>query len=180
MSSISLVVRTPSDGHRAAGAVRQELHRIDRNLPVYAVRPLADHVAESMAPRRFNMLLMSLLAAVALVLAAVGVYGVISYMVGERLHEIGIRMALGARPAEILLLVVRQGMTHAVVGIAGGLMEALLLTKAMTGLLFGIRPVDGWTYGTVATVTAVVACLACLGPAFRASSVDPAQALRSR
>jgi putative ABC transport system permease protein len=180
LSSVSLVVRASSDRPAVAGAVRQELHRIDKNLPVYDVRPLADRVAESIAPRRFNMLLMSLLAAVALALAAVGIYGVISYMVGERVHEIGIRMALGARPPEILRLVVRQGMTHAIIGIAGGLMAALVLTKAMSGLLFGVQPIDGFTFGAVASVTAIVAFLACLVPALRASNVDPARALRCR
>jgi predicted lysophospholipase L1 biosynthesis ABC-type transport system permease subunit len=159
VSSVSLVIRTSFDHTAAADAVVHELHRMDNSPPVYDVRPVADLVSESIAPRRFNTLLMILLAVLALVLAAVGVYGVISYLVGERLHEIGIRISLGARPAETLLLVVRQGMKYALTGIAIGLAAALLLTKAMTGLPFGVRPVDGWTFSTVALVTAVVGLL---------------------
>jgi len=180
LSTISLVIRTSLEHPTAAEAVRQELHRMDASLPVYGVQSLEGRVAESIAPRRFNMLLMTLMAALAFVLATVGVYGVISYMVGERLHEIGIRTALGARPAEILLLVLRQGMRYALTGVGMGLLAALLLTKAMAGLLFGVGPIDGWTFGTVAVLTAGVAGLACLIPAWRASHVDPVDALRPR
>ncbi len=180
MSSLSLVIRSSLDFTATAEEARQELHRIDKSLPVYDARPLAGLVAESIAPRRFTMLLMTLLAGLALILGAVGVYGVISYLVGERLHEIGIRMALGARPAGIILLVVRQGMRPVLTGIALGLLTAFLLTKVMAGLLFGVQPIDAWTFGTVALVIAAAACLACIIPALRASGVDPASLLRSR
>ena len=178
--SMSLVIRGSREGAALGGAVRAELHRIDKDVPVYDVQPLARRVAESLSPRRLNALLMSLMAAIALVLAAVGIYGVISYLAGERLHEIGIRMALGARPREILLLVVRQGMRHALTGIALGLLAALLLTRALTGLLYGINPLDRWTFAVAALLAALVALAACLIPAFRAAKVDPVSALRSR
>lgn len=178
--TMSLVVRGSREGADLAAAVPAELHRLDPDVPVYDIQPLARRVAESLAPRRLNMLLMSLLAALALVLAAVGVYGVISYVVGERLPEIGVRMALGARPREILLLVLRQGMRHALSGIAMGLAAALLLTRALTGLLYGVSPLDRRTFAVSAFLTALVALLACLIPAFRAATVDPVSALRSR
>ena len=179
LSTISLVVRGAMDRLPAGEAVRQEIYRIDKNLPVYDVRWLTDRVAASIAPRRFNMLLMGLLAALALVLAAVGVYGVIAFMVGERMREIGIRVALGARPVKILLLVLGQGMTQAAIGIASGMAAAIPLTKAMRGLLYGISPVDVWTFGAVAPLTALVALLACLVPALRAARLDTVEALRS-
>ena len=180
LSSINLVVRTAATGPATPETVRRELLRIEPDVPVYGVRTVASRLEESMAPRRFPMLLLTLMAALALVLAAVGVYGVTSYMVGQRQHEIGVRMAFGARPREILLLVAGQGMKHAIIGIAGGLLASFLLTRAMSGLLFGVNPVDAWTFGTVALLAAVVACMACLAPALRASTLDAVHALRSR
>jgi putative ABC transport system permease protein len=180
IQTMSLVVRNSADAAATAETIRGELRAIDRDLPIYDVQPLAGRVAQSLAPRRFSMLLMSLLAALAMILAAVGVYGVISYMVGERLHEIGIRVALGARPVEILLLVVKQGMQHALLGIAGGLLVALLLVRVLAGLLYGVSPMDRWTFGAAAVLTAGVALMACLIPAFRAARADPIDALRFR
>jgi putative ABC transport system permease protein len=176
LSSVSVVIRTAGD----ASAATEELRRIDRNLAIYDVRPMTERVAESVAPRRFNMLLMSLLAALALALAMLGVYGVISYMVGERRHEIGIRMSLGARPAGILLLVVQQGMQYVLIGIAIGLVASAFLTKALSKLLFGVGPLDLRTFAAVAILTSLAALLACAVPGFRASRVDPIRALRPR
>lgn len=172
LSTVSLAVRSSINGPATAEAIRQELYRIDKNLPVYDVQLMTHRVAESIAPRRLNMFLMSVLASLALVLAAVGIYGVISYMVGERLREIGIRMALGAPRTEILLMIIRQGMTHALIGIATGLIAAVFLAKS-------VSPVDGWTLGAVALLTAMVALAACFIPALRASRVDPIQAVKT-
>ena len=144
--TMTLVVRSTLPLPAAAEGARAELHRIDRNLPVYGLQPLAELVSDSIAARRFRTLLMGLMAVLALFLAAMGVYGVVSCMVGERLREIGIRMALGARRPEILWLIVRQGMKYALVGAAGGLVAALLLTRTLTGLLYGVSrpPGRGW------------------------------------
>ena len=172
-SSASLVVRGAPPQ-----AVIAELRRLDAVLPVYDIRPVTDLVSADIAPRRFNMLLLGLLAALALVLAATGVYGVVSCMAGERRGEIGIRMALGARPPEILLLVLRQGMAHVLAGIVLGTAAAFLLSGALTGLLFGVQPIDPPTFLAVALLTAIAASLACLAPALRASSLDPAQILK--
>ncbi len=179
LSTISVTIRGSDHGVPTAQAVREELHRLDRNLPVYDFQPMIRRLRDSVAPRRLNMALMTGLAGMALILACIGLYGVVSYVTRERVHEIGIRMALGARPAGILWLVVRQGMKHALVGMAGGLAGSLLLTRTMAGLLFGISPTDGWTLASVTAVTAVVTLLACLAPAARASRLSPLGALRS-
>jgi putative ABC transport system permease protein len=177
LSSISLVVRSAVDPAALVRTVRDELRAVDSQLPVYDIRTLGQYVAESIAPRRLTMLLMSLLAGIALLLAGVGVYGVMSYMVQEREQEVGIRMALGARPAEVLRMVVAQGMGQAGVGIAAGLAMSLLLSKLIAGLLFGVQPVDGWTFAAVSGLTALVACAASAVPGWRAARVDPARAL---
>ena len=176
--TMTLVVRTTLPLAAAAEAARAELRRIDRNLPVYAVQPLAEQVADSIAVRRFQMLLMGLLAALALFLAALGVYGVMSSMAGERVREIGIRMAMGARAADILWLMVGQGMRHAVPGAAAGLCGALVLTRAMTGLLYGVSPLDRWSFAAAGITVLAAAFLACLIPAMKAARVDPIAALR--
>jgi putative ABC transport system permease protein len=177
-AAMSLVVRG-SRGRSVSGeAVRAELQGIDGGIPVYDIHPLVNLVAESLAARRINMLLMSLLAGLALVLAAVGIYGVISSIAGERRHEIGVRMALGARPGQVLLFVVGQGMKHVAVGIACGVLAAMVLTRQLAGLLYGIHPLDQWTFGGVVLLTAAAAFLACVVPAFRATKADPVGALR--
>jgi putative ABC transport system permease protein len=135
-------------------------------------------VAESLAPRRFQMLLFGIFAAVALALAAVGVYGVISYSVSRRTHEIGIRMALGARPRDVLFLIVRQGMTLALVGVSIGLAAALGVTRVLKGLLFELSATDPLTFMLIAALMVGVAILACYLPARRATKVDPMTALR--
>jgi putative ABC transport system permease protein len=137
------------------------------------------YLAQSVAQRRFNMLLLALFAGLALVLAAVGIYGVISYSVAQREREVGIRMALGAQAGDVLALIVRQGMRPALLGLLAGVLVAAAMTRFMRNLLFQVSAIDPFVFGAVAFVLTLVAALACLIPARRATRVDPAVALRS-
>ena len=175
---LNLVVRTAGDPLKWAPAVRGQVWAIDANMPVVDVMTMEQRLAESVAPRRFQMLLFGAFAIVALVLAAVGVYGVISHSVSRRTHEIGIRMALGARPRDVLLMVVRQGMSLALVGVAIGLAAALALTRLMAGLLFNVKATDPATFAGISLLLVSVAFLAAYLPARRATKVDPMVALR--
>jgi putative ABC transport system permease protein len=176
--TMTLVLRGAQPSSGAAESARAELYRIDRNLPVYDVQPLSDLLAGSLAGRRFHTLVMGLLAALALALAAVGVYGVVSYTVNQRRREIAIRMAVGARGCDILLLIVRQAMKHALLGTAAGLAAALLLTRALTSLLYGVSRLDLWSFAAAGLTVLAASCAACLAPALRAARVDPSRTLR--
>jgi predicted permease len=176
--SLTLVIRSSSDMGALAQAVQQEVWTIDKNLPVSEIRTMEDVVAESIGQQRFNMILLSLFACVALVLAAVGVYGVMSYSVTQRTHEIGIRMALGASARDVLRMVVKQGMTLALLGVGLGLIGAFALTRLMSGLLFDISPTDSLTFTVIPIVLTGVALVACYIPARRATRVDPMIVLR--
>jgi putative ABC transport system permease protein len=158
--------------------VRRLVSSIDPTQPPYAIDTLEGALAESIAPRRFNLLLLGSFAATALLLALVGIYGLMSYAVTQRTREIGIRMALGARGSEIVNLVVRQGMAWAAAGIAVGMGVALGLTRLMDTLLFDVRPNDPWIFTVVAAGLMATALLAAWMPARRAARVDPIQALR--
>jgi len=161
-----------------ASAVRQQVQAIDPQQPVSDVKTMSEIMAQSVAPRRLTLSLFSLFAIVALMLAAVGIYGVIAYTVGQRTREIGIRMALGAQPRDVLKLVVGQGMLLALIGVGLGLMAALVLTRLMASLLFGVRPSDPMTFASIALLLGGVALVACYLPARRATKVDPMIALR--
>jgi putative ABC transport system permease protein len=137
------------------------------------------YLAQSVAQRRFNMLLLAVFAGLALVLAAVGIYGVISYSVAQREREVGIRMALGAQAGDVLALIVRQGMRPALLGLFAGVLVAAAMTRFMRNFLFQVSAIDPFVFGAVAFVLTLVAALACLIPARRATRVDPAVALRS-
>ena len=177
--NMSLVVRTSAaDPLLLSNTLRGAIKSLDNNQPVYDVYTLRQIVGDSMAQRRFWMLLMGLFAGVALALAAVGIYGVMSYSVEQRTHEIGIRIALGAQTSDVLRLVIRQGLTLTSVGIAIGLAAALALTRLMQTLLFGISATDWVTYLEIGALLTLVALLACYLPAQRASKVDPMNALR--
>jgi putative ABC transport system permease protein len=174
----SAVVRTAGSPEGLAAAVRREVGSLDPELPVTALAPLDEVVSRSAARPRFYVLLLSLFAAAALLLAAVGIYGVLAYAVNQRTREIAIRMALGAGAREVQRLVLREGAVLAAAGLAIGLGAALLLTRALGGLLFGIRPTDPATYAGVALLLAAVALTACYFPARRAVRVDPLVVLR--
>jgi putative ABC transport system permease protein len=174
----SIVVRTEGDPLSVVAAVKSQIWSVDPDQPIPSVGTMDRVVANSVAARRFNMLLLGLFAAVALALAAVGIYGVISYTVSQRTHEIGIRVALGARGSDVLRLVAGQGMALAVTGVLLGLAAAFGLTRLMTSLLFGVSPTDGATFAVIAILLTCVALAACIVPARRATKVDPMVALR--
>jgi len=159
--------------------VREAVRRADADLPVFSVRPLTQVVAESLAEQRFRTTLLAIFAALALVLASVGVYGVISYGVTQRRHEMGLRMALGARREQVQRLVVGQGLRLVLVGAAVGLVAAYLATRLLASFLYGVRATDPLTFAAVPVLLALVALVASWLPARRATQVDPIVALRA-
>jgi putative ABC transport system permease protein len=173
-----LVVRTSSDPISFAAAVRSQVWAVDSDQAVYDMRTMEQVVSGSISKQRFNMTLFGVFAGVAMLLAAVGIYGVMSYTVTQRTHEIGIRMALGARPGGVLKLVIAQGMKPALAGVAIGALSALALTRVMSSLLYGVSATDPVTFIIISVVLAGVALAACFVPARRATKVDPMIALR--
>jgi putative ABC transport system permease protein len=177
-SYITLVVRTRGNPAALSGLIKNTVWSFDRNLAISEVLTMDDVVAEANAEPRFEMALLAVFAAVALILAAVGIYGVMSYSVERRTREIGIRISLGASRTDVLRLVVRQGMALALAGSAAGIVGALLLSRLMTKLLYGVRPTDPLTFSGVAILLTLVALAANYLPARRATRVDPIVALR--
>ena len=173
-----LAVRTSSDPAALSGAVIREIHAVDPTVAVYGIRTMQDRLYDSLARQRFASTLLGAFAAFALLLAAVGIYGVMSYLVTQSTHDIGLRVALGAQPGNILGLVVRQGMELAAIGILAGLAGAAALTRVMASLLFGVTATDAVTFGAVAVLLAAVSFAATVIPARRATRVDPIVALR--
>ena len=174
----SVVLRTEGDPSAVMDAVRRGVRELDPREIVYSVQTLDEVLANSMAPRRLSMILLGAFAALALALASVGIYGVVSYLVGQRTHEIGVRMALGAQREDVLRLILGEGGRMAVVGIAIGVAGALGLTRLMKGMLFGVSASDPATFVGVAMVLIAVALAACWIPARRAMKVSPTEALR--
>jgi predicted permease len=177
-SAMSLVVRTSSDPSSVISSVRNQVLDVDKDQPVYNIKPMSDLIAASMSQQRFAMMLLAVFAGVSLVLSSVGVYGVMSYSVTQRSHEIGIRMALGARGPDVMNLVVGQGLRLVIAGIATGLAGAFALTRVMSSLLFGVSATDPLTFAVTSIVLTGVALGACFVPARRAIKVDPMEALR--
>jgi putative ABC transport system permease protein len=178
LQEMNLFVRTAGDPVALAPAVRAELHAVDPEQPVYNVRAMDEVVSEAMGSRRFNLVTLGVFAGVAMLLAAVGIYGVMAFSVSQRTHEIGVRMALGAHRSDVLRLVVGQGMRLALAGVALGVGLGLLLSRVLRGMVFRVSPFDPLTFAVVAGLLAGVALLACAVPARRASRVDPMVALR--
>jgi putative ABC transport system permease protein len=173
-----LFVRTTANPSLLAAPIREVVAEIDRHQPVTNIKTMSDVVSDTVAPRKFNMVLFGLFAVIAMLLAALGIYGVMAYSVAERTQEIGIRMALGAQTSDVFKVVIRNGMTLTLIGVALGLALALALTRLMTTLLFGIAPNDVTTFVAVSLFLLFIALLACYIPARRATKVDPLVALR--
>jgi putative ABC transport system permease protein len=174
---MGLVIRTAGDPAAFAATLRREVQALDKDQPIYNVRTMDDVVMNSLGTRRVSTQLFAVFAIAALLLAAIGIYGVMAYTVTQRTQEIGIRMALGAQRSDVLGLVVRQGMTLAAIGVVAGLAGAFSLTRVMASLLFNVRPDDPTTYLAISFLLIVVAFLACYFPARRAAKLDPAIAL---
>ena len=175
---MALVVRTTGDPANLAAPLRREIRAFDPTLPVYNIRTMREVVAASVASNRASMLLLSAFAAVALLMALIGIYGVTAYYVTQRTHEIGVRMALGAQPRDVLRLVLGQGLTLALIGVATGLCAAFALTRVLTTLLYDVKPTDAKTFAIVALSLVGATLVACYIPARRATRVDPMVALR--
>jgi len=176
--TMTLVIRTGGDLAGLTSLIRTSVAEIDPQLPIGLVRPMDEMIADSVAPRRLNFVLVSAFALVALVLTAAGLYGVMAYLVTQRTREIGVRMALGASRGQVLGLVLRQAGAMTLVGIAIGVAGALLLTRSMTSLLFGVSAADPLVYVGVSALLAAVAVLAVAVPSSRATRIDPLAALR--
>jgi putative ABC transport system permease protein len=174
----AIVARTQGDPLSLTAAVRNAVFEVDQEQPLTRPRTMEMAISDSVTQRRLNMILLGVFGALALVLAAVGIYGVMAYTVTQRTREIGIRMALGARRLDVLKSVVGQGMLLAVSGVGIGLAGAFLVTRLMETLLFGVTPTDLATFGSIALLLLVVAFFACCVPARRATKVDPVVALR--
>lgn len=176
---MTLVVRTKTEPASAVSAVEATIHSVDKDEPVFGVRTMREVVAASLSSQRLRMVLLGLFAFLALTLACIGIYGVMAYSVAQRTHEIGIRMALGARPHDVLRLVVGHGLKLTLAGISAGLILSLILARLMSGLLYGVGPTDTATYVGVSMVLAAVALLASYIPAWRTLNIDPVRALRA-
>jgi putative ABC transport system permease protein len=179
MTALSIIVRTTRNPLELAASLREALRGVDATLALFELGSAEQALAGSMEQRRFTLLLLGAFAAVALVLAAVGIYGVVSFAVSERTREMGIRIALGAEPRHVFRMVVRQGLGLSAAAILAGTLLALLLGRVMERMLFGVEARDPLTFATVAAILLVAAFAACALPARRATRVDPMTALRA-
>jgi ABC-type antimicrobial peptide transport system permease subunit len=177
-STFYVALRTSGDPSSLVSAARANVRELDRNLPIYDVRTMEEYVVRQLAQRRLLMILLGIFAGVAVVLASVGIYGVLSYAVTQRMREIGLRMALGAQTADVLKLVVRQGLVLTLIGVSVGLVGSFALTRVMSSLLFEVSPTDPVTFAVIPLLLVAVALLASYLPARRATKVDPLTALR--
>jgi len=178
MSAMTILVRTSGDPLSLVSAARGEMQKMDPELPMAAVATMDQLLADSLSRSRFTMLLLGIFAAVALLLAAVGIYGLIAYSVTQRTQELGIRIALGAQRRDVLRLVLAQGTRLTLLGVAIGVFAALALSRLLATLLFGVSATDPLTYAAVAALLGFAALAACVIPARRAMRVDPMVALR--
>jgi putative ABC transport system permease protein len=174
-----LAVRSSMEPTVLVSAIRAELRAMNPDLPIYNIKTVDALVDESVAPRRFALTLIGVFAALALLVASIGIYGVISYSVTERTQEFGLRMALGAMRGDVLRIVLGRGLRMVGIGIAVGTLGALAVTRVLAGYLFGVTDHDPATFMTVAGISVLVALVACVVPALRATRVDPMVALRN-
>jgi putative ABC transport system permease protein len=177
-SRFEVAVRAAGDTGSVLAAVQGALRKLDPALLIDNAKTMSERIDETVAPRRLNLLLFELFAGLALLLAAIGLYGVVAYSAGQRSHEFGIRIALGAQGVDVLRLVIGQGLKLALMGTAIGMTVTLFVTRLMTGLLFGVQPTDPPTLFAVAALLIAVALLACWIPAYRATRIAPVDALR--
>ena len=177
-SAMTVIIKATGDPNQLIAGVRGQVKGIDPDQPIYNVRTMNEIRAESVAPERLNLALLSIFAGIALVLAIVGIYGVMSYSVTQRTHEIGIRMAIGAQPRDVFKMIIGQGMLLALIGVAIGLVGAFALTRLMATMLFGIEPTDPATFVSIAILLTAVALVACYIPGRRATRVNPLESLR--
>jgi putative ABC transport system permease protein len=175
---MTIVIRTTVAPQSLAAAVQETVKTLDRTVPVSGVVSMDQVITDTLWQQRFNLQLIGLFAGLALVLAAVGLYGVMSYSVAQRTREVGLRMALGAQRRDVIKLIVGQGMRLALCGVGIGLLGAFALTRLLATLLFGVKPTDLLTFTSVAVCLLAVAFVACYVPARRATKVDPLEALR--
>jgi putative ABC transport system permease protein len=175
---MTLAIRTPGASAKLIEEVKKQVWSVDSQIPVSEVHTMEDLMGVSLAQQRFNMLLLGLFAALALILAAVGIYGMMAYRVGQRMHEIGIHIALGAQRRDVLRLVLGDGAKLAFFGIVIGIACAIVLSRVMKSLLFQVKPTDPVTFSLVTILLAIVALAACYIPARRAMRLDPMVALR--
>ena len=176
---MTLVVRSATTPGSMVSAVTNAIHDVDGTVPVRDVFTMDDVVTKSLSQSRFNTLLLGVFAGLALLLAAIGIYSVLSYSVRQRVPEIGIRLALGARMTDVLRMVVIEGMKPTLLGVAIGLVAALAMGRLVASLMFQVEPTDPTTFVAVAALLAFIALIACVIPAYRASKVDPVVALRN-
>jgi len=177
-SGMTVITKAATDPNQLIAAMRQQVRAVDPDQPIYNIRTMNEIRSDSVAPERLNLTLLSIFAGIALVLAIVGIYGVMSYTVTQRTHEIGIRMAIGAQPRDVFKMVIGQGMILALVGVAVGLFGAFALTRLMATMLFGVEPTDPATFASIAVLLTGVAFVACYIPGRRATKVDPVVSLR--
>jgi len=175
---MTLVVRTDGDPTAIAPAIQREIRTLDPNQPLSDVRTMNQVMSEWVARSRFNTLLLGLFAGLATLLSAVGIFGVMNYSVALRTRELGLRLAVGAQPRQVLLLVLKQGLSLTIVGVVLGLAAAFALTRLLSGLLFGVAAVDVATFASISLLLLIVSLLACYLPARRAMRIDPLSALR--
>lgn len=180
ITSPKLVIRAANNPVSLISALRGQVAQLDKNLPLYEVRTMGDVFSRSAARQRFQALLVSAFAVISLLLCAIGLYGLLSYLVAQRTLEIGVRMALGAPRQSVLTMVLRRGMLLAAIGIALGIVAAMGLTNFLKGMLFGVRPLDALTFAGVSAVLLLVCLLASSGPAYRAARLDPVKTLRDQ
>jgi putative ABC transport system permease protein len=175
---MTLVIRTEADPAAIAPAVQREIRSLDPNQPVSDVRTMNQVMSETVSRARFNTVLLVLFAGLATLLSAVGIFGVMNYSVALRTREIGLRLAIGAQPRQVLLLILRQGLLLTAIGVVIGLAAAFALTRLLSGLLFGVAAGDASTFASISVLLIAVSLVACYLPARRAMRIDPLQALR--